>query len=91
MDALAALINDTWDRRAEIEPSYRVPKALKLLDVYRLLPGGNCRACGEATCLAFAGKLAKGEAEIGACAPLFAPDQQNKREQLLQMVADGGA
>ena len=88
MDALTALINHTWERRTEIEPSARAPVDLKLFDVYRLLPGGNCRACGEANCLAFAAKLMRHEAEVAACAPLFAPGQEEKCSQLLDMISD---
>jgi len=90
MDWLTETINSTWERRAQIDPSYRVAKQLKMLDVYRLLPGGNCRACGEATCIAFAAKVAKREADVDACTPLCEPCHADKRRQLLEMVSDAG-
>lgn len=78
MDWVAEMINGTWERRAEIEPSYRAAKQLKMLDVYRLLPGGNCRACGEATCIAFAARVAKREADVAVCTPLYDPGNEDK-------------
>lgn len=48
------LCNDTRRRRAEITPNYQRRKLLGPLDVYRLLPQLNCKACGEATRMAFA-------------------------------------
>jgi len=87
LDWLVATVNEAWERRAAIEPCYRAAKQLKMFDIYRLLPGGNCRACGQATCLAFAAKIAKGETDVAACAALLDPCYENKREQLLRMVS----
>jgi acetyl-CoA decarbonylase/synthase complex subunit gamma len=41
--------------------------ALTGLDIFKLLPKTNCGDCGVPTCLAFAMKLAAGQAEIAAC------------------------
>ena len=41
--------------------------ALSGLDIYKLLPKTNCRACGFATCLAFAMQLAKKAISIDKC------------------------
>ncbi|MGD0335981.1 MAG: acetyl-CoA decarbonylase/synthase complex subunit gamma [Candidatus Omnitrophota bacterium] len=41
--------------------------ALSGLDIYKLLPKTNCRACGFATCLAFAMQLAKKAVNIDKC------------------------
>lgn len=41
--------------------------ALSGLDIYKLLPKTNCRACGFATCLAFAMQLAKKAVSIEKC------------------------
>jgi acetyl-CoA decarbonylase/synthase, CODH/ACS complex subunit gamma len=47
--------------------------ALSGLQIFKLLPGGkkekeaNCKQCGFPTCMAFAMKLAKGEADITLC------------------------
>ncbi len=37
------------------------------IQIYKLLPGKNCKECGEPTCLAFAMKLAAGKAELDKC------------------------
>lgn len=41
--------------------------ALTGMDIFKLLPKSNCQDCGVATCLAFAMKLAAGQAELDAC------------------------
>jgi ArsR family metal-binding transcriptional regulator len=80
------LVNRTWERRAEITPSTETRQRLKPMDVYRLLPGTNCKACGQPTCFTFALKVTAGEFEPGQCAPLLADIYREKREKLLQML-----
>ncbi len=41
--------------------------ALTGLQIYKLLPGTNCRECGFPTCLAFAMKLAAKQVELADC------------------------
>lgn len=41
--------------------------ALSGLDIFKKLPQTNCGDCGVPTCLAFAMKLAQGQAELSAC------------------------
>lgn len=41
--------------------------ALTGLDIYKMLPKTNCGECGFPTCLAFAMRLAAGQAELDAC------------------------
>lgn len=38
-------------------------------DVFKMLPGLNCGACGSAGCRQFAEKLVNGEADVGGCRP----------------------
>ena len=52
--AMRDLLNRTWARRDEIQPRHEGRRIPRPLDVYELLPRTNCRACGEATCMAFA-------------------------------------
>ena len=82
LDWLVDVINRTWDQRANIEPRHEAARQPGLIEVYRLLPGSNCRACGEATCLAFAAKLARGEANLELCEPLSSPEARQRREKL---------
>lgn len=37
------------------------------IQIFKLLPGTNCKECGAATCLAFAMNLAAGKAELDQC------------------------
>ncbi|MDA3935541.1 MAG: acetyl-CoA decarbonylase/synthase complex subunit gamma, partial [Actinomycetota bacterium] len=41
--------------------------ALTGLDIFKLMPKTNCGDCGVPTCLAFAMKLAQGQAELESC------------------------
>lgn len=68
--ALCEAINATWARRAELEAVTESRRAPRPLDVYSLLPQTNCRACGEATCMAFAFGLLQGRHTAGECPPL---------------------
>ncbi|MHB1415524.1 MAG: (Fe-S)-binding protein [Chloroflexota bacterium] len=82
MDWVVETINRVWEDRANIRPNHEPAREPGLLEVYRLLPGGNCRECGEATCLAFAAKLLRGEARPDECAPLAEARYSDKRGAL---------
>ncbi|MFH1736815.1 MAG: (Fe-S)-binding protein, partial [Actinomycetota bacterium] len=41
--------------------------ALTGIDIFKLLPKTNCGDCGVPTCLAFAMKIAAGQAELAGC------------------------
>lgn len=86
VESLVKTINETWERRADIEPDYRKRERLKALDIYKLLPGTNCKACGEPSCFAFALKVTVGEADIERCAPLFTDEYQRQRDELQALV-----
>jgi ArsR family metal-binding transcriptional regulator len=83
------LINETWERREEITPSTTERKRLKAMDLYRLLPGTNCRACGEPTCFVFANKVAAGQVEVSACRPLCTePAYAAQRAQVMTLIEE---
>lgn len=86
VDEIIALINTAWDRRSEIEPSYHKRERPSPLAIYKLLPGSNCKLCGEPTCFTFATKLALGTVELSRCQPLFEETQREKRAQLLTLL-----
>ena len=87
---LMELINDTYAKRDQIEPNYSKGADLKALDIFKLLPGTNCRKCGEPSCLAFAVKLVGQETRITNCAPLFSGEFKEKRRVLLELLHDAG-
>lgn len=64
---LSDLIKATNLNRDRIVPVFERRRTLGFLDVYRLLPGGNCRACGQPTCLAFAVALSEGRDDLSSC------------------------
>ena len=90
MDWLKAFINETYDRRDSIEPSFRRAMELKPLAIYKLLPGTNCKECGEATCFAFAARLLREDAGIDCCLPFSRGDYSEKREKLEALYEEAG-
>ena len=84
------LVNDTWERRDQIAPSYRRAASLTALQLYRLLPGGNCGKCGDPTCLAFAVKLAEEGATLEKCSPLLETQHEEKRKALVELLLEAG-
>jgi ArsR family metal-binding transcriptional regulator len=88
VDWLVSLVNDTWARRDEIEPDATTHERRQPLELFRLLPHTNCKACGEQTCFAFALKLAAGQAGAGDCSPLYDdPALSGQRVQLEDLLA----
>lgn len=85
---LQRLINDTWERRAEITPSTLERKRLNPLALYKLLPATNCRACGEPSCMVFANKLVTGQVEIERCLPLCQDEPYRERRQRMQALLE---
>jgi len=84
------LINDTYENRAKIEPNYSMAAELKALDIFKLLPGTNCKKCGEPTCLAFAVKLVGRDIEIRKCDPLFSEKYEEKQKVLVELLQAAG-
>ena len=83
---VADLINRTWERRAEITPSVEMRQRLKPMDVYKLLPATNCRACRQPTCFTFALQVTAGDAQPEQCPPLFTEAYREKRDKLLALL-----
>jgi acetyl-CoA decarbonylase/synthase complex subunit gamma len=48
-------------------------KELSPIEVYKMLPGTNCKECGETNCMAFSAKLVNREATLNECPPLLEP------------------
>jgi ArsR family metal-binding transcriptional regulator len=87
---LKNLINETYDKRDRIEPDFSKGADLKALDIFKLLPGTNCKKCGEPACLAFAVRLVGQEIEITKCIPLFSVEYQEKRKVLSELLHAAG-
>lgn len=81
---LVDLVNRTWARRDEIEPSYEARQRPAPMAVYQLLPQTNCRECGEPTCFTFALKLVAAQKTPADCPQLQVP---SRAEQLAALEA----
>jgi len=91
LEWLRNLINGTYEKRDQIEPNYSMAAELKALDIFKLLPGTNCKKCGEPTCLAFAVKLVGRDIEIIKCDPLLLEEKyQEKRQVLAELLQAAG-
>ncbi|TFG30661.1 acetyl-CoA decarbonylase/synthase complex subunit gamma [Candidatus Thorarchaeota archaeon] len=56
------------------------------LEIYPLLPGTNCKECGEANCMAFATKMAEHTVKLKACTPLFQDAKYAKKLDKIQVL-----
>jgi ArsR family metal-binding transcriptional regulator len=90
MEELRQIINETYQNRAKIEPDYTMGKELKSSDILKLLPGTNCKECGERTCFAFSYKLIRHEVEISKCTPLFSEKYEESRNALVELLHAAG-
>jgi ArsR family metal-binding transcriptional regulator len=75
-------INEAWAERDQIVPSTKTAPRPQLIEILKLLPKTNCKACGETTCMVFAARLAEGAKGVDACEPLAA-EQVLKLENYL--------
>lgn len=91
LDGLIALVNRTWERRAEITPSFEVRSRPTVMDVYKLMPQTNCKQCGQPTCYTFALKLVASQKRLQDCPPLFEPQRADKLAALQELVIDAPA
>jgi len=54
------------------------------LEIYPLLPGTNCKECGEANCMAFATKMAEYTVKLKDCKPLYKEEKYAKKRVKLE-------
>jgi len=90
LDWLKDLINETYQKKDQIEPNYSEGDHLKPSDIQKLLPGTNCKECGFRSCLAFAFKLVDQKIEIVKCLPLFSDQFKEKRKVLFEILQNAG-
>jgi DNA-binding CsgD family transcriptional regulator/ArsR family metal-binding transcriptional regulator len=62
--------------RNEIVPNFKTYNPLSAVEIYRLLPGTNCKTCGFATCLAFAAALSRNRTSFLDCPYLSNPVEE---------------
>jgi len=75
-------INEAWEKRAEIEPTYDKPPLPRMMEILKLLPKTNCRKCKEPTCTVFALRSAEGIKDPEDC-PELSDDKRIRLEEYL--------
>jgi ArsR family metal-binding transcriptional regulator len=88
IEELKKIVNDTYTNRDHIKPIYHTRSMPRPLDIYKLLPGNNCKECGELTCLAFALNLVNDKARLIQCPLLFKKEFEVNRSKLEAFLPD---
>ena len=88
LKGLIDLVNRTWARRAEITPDTTTRQRPAPMAIFKLLPGTNCRQCGEPTCYTFAMKLTASQKTLADCPSIYDPQYNEQLEALEAMVAN---
>ena len=76
-------INETWDKRSEITPSYESAPKPQIIEILKRLPRSNCRECGQPTCMVFATQVAEGVKGAEDC-PALETDKKAEFEIYMQ-------
>ena len=88
VEGLIKLVNRTWERRGEIEPDRETHERPGLMDVYKMLPRTNCKACGEVSCFVFANKLIAGHVTLQECTVLGEPQYAEQQAYLADKLGE---
>ena len=88
LDEVKELINRTYKNRDAIKPNYEEKVKVTALQIYGWLPKSNCKACGEATCLAFAVKLLHGEQKLENCRSLLSEHKYAENRNIMQEMIE---
>jgi ArsR family metal-binding transcriptional regulator len=86
-DEVVELVNRVWKVREHITPSLRERKLPTIYDIYKLLPGTNCKECGYPTCLACAADIRNGVISLEGCPLLSKPEYKQNREQICALFS----
>jgi ArsR family metal-binding transcriptional regulator len=90
LEGIRRRVNEVWARRQEITPSYERRERPPALEIYKRLPGTNCKECGELTCLAFAAHLWQGQTTMARCRPVFAGTHTHLKQALIDVCVGLG-
>jgi ArsR family metal-binding transcriptional regulator len=88
LKGLVDLVNRTWERRDEIDPSHEVRRRPTPMAVYKFLPQTNCKKCGDPTCWVFASRLATSQKSLADCPLLAEPEHALRLEELQKIVIE---
>jgi len=81
-------INEAWENRGQIEPSFESAPKPQWLQVLKLLPKTNCGKCGEPTCTVFSLRAVEGVKEAEDCPELDVGNRESLRHYLAQFTFD---
>ena len=90
LERVRCLANGVWSRRDAIAPSFELRHRPPALEIYKRLPGTNCKQCGEATCTAFAWAVWRGDAAPRRCLPVFEGERADLKDALLSICSGLG-
>lgn len=90
IEELKKIVNETYANREHIKPTSTSRRIPRPLDIFKLLPGKNCKECGEPTCMAFALKLINDELEWKQCPLLLTKEFEVKRFKLIELFPGSG-
>ncbi len=90
MEELKQVVNETYENKNHIKPTYTSKSVPRPTDIFKLLPGKNCKECGVPTCFAFAFKLTNNELEWKQCPLLLTEEFKAKGLKLSEIFPDGG-
>jgi len=76
-------INDAWEKRDEVEPSYEGISKPKVIEISKLLPKTNCKECDAPTCMVFATLVAEGGKDASDC-PALTDENRKKLNAYLE-------
>jgi len=88
MEDLKQILNETYTNKDRIKPTYTSRPIPRPLDIFKLLPGKNCKECGEPTCMAFALKLVNDEVDWKQCPLLLEKEFEANRLKLTEIFSE---
>ena len=80
-------VNGVWADRDNITPSLKERNIPPAFEIYKMLPGKNCKECGYATCLAFAADLRAGKVVLDKCTLLLESEYSDTRENIIGLFS----
>jgi ArsR family metal-binding transcriptional regulator len=75
-------INNTWENKDSIEPSYTSSPKPKIIDILKYLPKTNCKKCNVPTCMVFATRVVEGIYSGDNC-PELKPEIKTQLDEYL--------
>lgn len=82
LEWLKGEINQAWEKRQQITPSYEGMPKPQVLEVLKRLPKTNCKECGLPTCMVFAVKVTEG-VKVPADCPRIDPKARVSLEEYM--------